>query len=1334
MDENTLPRDSSSPEDPSVQNDNNDNHSETQERTSEKRPRSPEPDSILSPPNEPITEQVQAPTEAQAGQSGEETQPQYTSSQGNGPTEAEPSSPANEADTHSQANEATAPAADSPSAKRRRISFPGKSILKSLSQDDDTGNFNHDPQDDTITGNNDNIPSGDVTETFSGTSEFQRRNRKSIGRRVSFAATARIRMFERDDKEDELPKTTSYLEGLNPRIALDTPFLFGAEASTSDNNENADTMDSNMSQDAEQNSLEQGDQAVSSESELEHERSFEVSVYPGHSDSTGSSGITTSLFVRDSSDDTGGKSPFDDDIDQGSSSEDDEGNFYPSANLMKRSSGVGIYQGNNDDILGPQLQLGTQSQSQTDYADLFGDRESMHDDTEDYSMSGNDFKDPGDSLILNFRKHRSSLPGRSTSMLNNDDTADYSSIGQRRSDGTKSTDGPMSEHSGLITDEDTDMDITSPIGAGIHALAQEQPPAAFAQDEDNTDMFSEGGTTMDMTMPIGSGIVEINKATTSDDVPSELRRNSGNPLTTNSQPIPTTSSNPEHPSNNTNNHPTSTTNDTHTGSATNSTEQQPPSTPPRRISILRGGSPTSTPRRGLGTPGKFTPRTHARYNIFPEVIENQLKNVEASSTAPIFRASHVSPETSNLAKRIARYSIGASFTAPDRFQDKITSTQDTNQDDDTMDLDQAFSGSQFPNEVESLFNESIALVGSQFSTQPTQPTQSTQPTQPLQLSQQARIPSTPAQSTDVVMEGDEVFQNDEESMNEESFAELPPITLNKFLSLIGISFFELSASTRRRTQPHRPKSDHATYNIADIVKQMTVSVAELESYKSGCGILMPYVDESRKTTLELETRINNENPDFIRDFREGDTDLKDFIKDRFKLLKSHCRLDAIDMFSVWRSDLYNFQQESLEHHIAKLEEDKAMIRKVEAGFAGVRERITGRHAELKRQLEQSRQRQSAFLQCDKDRLASLAEAIEEQGTQLDQFRTILAKKKKEQADIAAKAEQVELTEQGLQSKIASAEKTIQEHSCTRPEDLARVKNVLATLQATHRWEPLRSNGNLFSPSGALEFVHDRSLKATINVAKIGKDPNAVQLSLLEDEGVGFGLSLAERPKLSIRALAPKSATGMKEYATLLKDFVSMVASKYKAGTAVSKILFDINQFWTKVKLLCRDVELVRAHHAVDLVAGSAENLKELEADGAGNSKRTTTTSKTVSSTTTSSSPIVLLDIRVLFTRSASGVRRSTRRRGRNNDDDGHMDEDGPAEPVKFYVWFTFTLEDLLSFPAPNSFTWRLEVVYGDIRHVVIRDQIADVVTPCAKRGGYEVLRDACIKVNQLLKA
>ena len=40
-----------------------------------------------------------------------------------------------------------------------------------------------------------------------------------------------FRMFERDEKEDEHAKTTSFLEGLNPQIALNTPFAFQSDNS-----------------------------------------------------------------------------------------------------------------------------------------------------------------------------------------------------------------------------------------------------------------------------------------------------------------------------------------------------------------------------------------------------------------------------------------------------------------------------------------------------------------------------------------------------------------------------------------------------------------------------------------------------------------------------------------------------------------------------------------------------------------------------------------------------------------------------------------------------------------------------------------------------------------------------------------------------------------------------------------------------------------------------------------------------------------------------------------------------------------------------------------------
>lgn len=151
----------------------------------------------------------------------------------------------------------------------------------------------------------------------------------------------------------------------------------------------------------------------------------------------------------------------------------------------------------------------------------------------------------------------------------------------------------------------------------------------------------------------------------------------------------------------------------------------------------------------------------------------------------------------------------------------------------------------------------------------------------------------------------------------------------------------------------------------------------------------------------------------------------------------------------------------------------------------------------------------------------------------------------------------------------------------------------------------------------------------------------------------------------------------------------MVAAKYKSGTTISKILSDVCQFWTKVCLIRRDIELVRAHHVVDLVAGSTENLKELELNASPQTSR-----KSLRQVT----PVVLLDIRVRFTGPilGTGARRRVPEQSSGGKRNGHQTPE--EEPVKFYLWFTFTLSDLLSFPGPNSFTWRLEIVYGDIRY------------------------------------
>ncbi|KAF9199089.1 hypothetical protein BGZ49_010848 [Haplosporangium sp. Z 27] len=1241
---------------------------------------------------------------------------------------------------------------DSPTSnKRRRISLPGKSILKSANQDEDTGDLTgtQDKPDDPVVANeNTNTP--DTTETISSTTEFLKRNRKSIGRRVSFAATARIRMFERDDKEDELPKTMSYLEGLSPKIALDTPFLFesgnnaseqsnGANGSNDSNDANNtndiagvngtrdadDTNDSMAGVVSEQSSQEQGEHTALStgSSDSEKERSFEVNIYSGNSDSTGSSAPGTPFFLP-STDADMRKTPFGDgDIDNVSSSEEEEdSNFFPDANLMKRSSGVGLYGEDRDSILGPRVDL-----AQTEDRRLSQRSGNMDDGTQDYSM---DFK---------FLKHRSSIPERITAPLlrqndrDQESTNDFTNSQQYAdqiysfskdllegditndySDSGKSI--PLVAHDDLsnnvlesrsILDEDTDMDITAPIG-GIQQIAQELPPTAFHDAGDNTAIFSDLGTPMDITQPYGAGILEAHEESSVAEI------SSGN-LTTSlpSTPIKSTRSSLVL-SNNSDNRTKDTfhkDSDDYSQDYSSQTGQTsiPSTPPPRRNSSLRGDglSPSSYPRRSLGTPGRFTPSVKARPNIFPEVLEKQLQTLESSTTSePVFRASHVSPETSNLAKRIYRYSVGASSRRTSSFEERLEEERD-----DTMDL------TPFDKRLSSAQNFSNDIFNADQSPADEDMMETNRDEDQTAEHQQPDVPEAALETHGVA--NDAVEEDD--SYTEASIL-LPPITLSKFLSLVGVSFLDhLNASTRRRTIPPRTNADATTetYRSADLVKAMAISMQELHSYREACRLLKQSIDTSRAFADEQERKISKKNPEYFREFRESNSDTKEFMKDRFKMIKVHSKLETNAAFSSWKADVLKVEQETLEQHLVELKKDIKNLESLGSTLAKEKVKVLPRRDELKRQLEEATERQRGYELCDKEQLASLAEAAEEQGAQIEHYESVKAKKAKELAEIRARVEQLSLAERTAKGRISEAEKTIQQHQYIRTEDLSRAKDILSIIQATHHWEPIRSASSATNSLAAstprgnkpLEFVYDKTLKVSIDVAKIGKDPNAVQLSEFEEENMmDFSLSL---------------------YLGLLSDYMTMVAAKYKAGTTISKILNDISQFWTKVRLIQRDIELIRAHNVVDLVAGSAENLKELEL----NSDNTNNNSKQVAGSTT---PLVVLDIRVRFTGPIAGARRSTRQKNQGDDNDEEMEgaskkSNGSiatvTEPVKFYLWFTFTLNDVLNFPGPNSFTWRLELVYGNISD----EHVAQAIAPATKKGGYDVLRETCIKVNQLLK-
>jgi len=89
-------------------------------------------------------------------------------------------------------------------------------------------------------------------------------------------------MFERDEKEDEQAKTTSFVEGLNPRISTDHAFAFESSQRESGNSSdgghdsgaaetNDDTMDSASSVNNERDEQEPRSETTTGSSDSEKE-------------------------------------------------------------------------------------------------------------------------------------------------------------------------------------------------------------------------------------------------------------------------------------------------------------------------------------------------------------------------------------------------------------------------------------------------------------------------------------------------------------------------------------------------------------------------------------------------------------------------------------------------------------------------------------------------------------------------------------------------------------------------------------------------------------------------------------------------------------------------------------------------------------------------------------------------------------------------------------------------------------------------------------------------------------------------------------------------------
>lgn len=240
---------------------------------------------------------------------------------------------------------------------------------------------------------------------------------------------------------------------------------------------------------------------------------------------------------------------------------------------------------------------------------------------------------------------------------------------------------------------------------------------------------------------------------------------------------------------------------------------------------------------------------------------------------------------------------------------------------------------------------------------------------------------------------------------------MSPIALKDFLEMTGISFLTgLSTSRRRETLVVGPNAPEEDSEVA-MIHTKAFTIPMLEMYQHSCRELTKYITEGRAMCDEIESDINEQNPEVFDQYRKAGPSEKLELEARFKEMKTMARLSAKGVWYVWKENLLSGVLVPLRKNLADLEAQKAYLEDYDKAATPHFEQIQREHDELKTQLELLQKEEEQYQAYDHEEAARLSRENKEGKEQLEAEQAILATMKEEQraldAEYAAMKEQFE---------------------------------------------------------------------------------------------------------------------------------------------------------------------------------------------------------------------------------------------------------------------------------------------------------------------------------------
>ncbi|KAI9511777.1 Spc7 kinetochore protein-domain-containing protein [Russula earlei] len=328
------------------------------------------------------------------------------------------------------------------------------------------------------------------------------------------------------------------------------------------------------------------------------------------------------------------------------------------------------------------------------------------------------------------------------------------------------------------------------------------------------------------------------------------------------------------------------------------------------------------------------------------------------------------------------------------------------------------------------------------------------------------------------------WRNDVQPPSSTEEDEGPPISIEQFFNMTGIRFLdELSAPRRSTILPSQLQSaqrgaSHITEpTLADYIIAMTVDAPQLELYSHVAADLQRWIEHSKEIYRQAEEEAGKVTPMLFREYAIADKQTQAELLQQLKLIKANNHATARSQWYDWRlqwvEQLYAIADQGYE----ELQQDSitldSIIQQAETLLPLLREE----HAQVMREFEREQRITTEIENCDRGYLNELKATLSEQGAALDEFRAEVAGTNAKLERMEEKLRDMDTEKAELIASIGASQSILRIQKSSTQAEAMRLKDELATLEALHLWHTSGVQADLF------EFVYASRFQVYIPCAR-----------------------------------------------------------------------------------------------------------------------------------------------------------------------------------------------------------------------------------------------------------